>query len=66
MNDRLLPLGYTKGVLITSFNGLIHYQGKSFVYRDEIIPWDTLIKFPMQAIMMAFSDRTLYLARKHG
>lgn len=66
MNDRLLPPGYTRGVLITNFTGLIKYQGKTFVFMDEIVPWDTLVKFPMMAIMQAFSDRTLYLARKHG
>lgn len=64
MNDRLLPPGYSRGVLISGFVGLVKYQGKTFVYYNEIVPWDVLIKFPMMAIMNAFSDRELFLARK--
>lgn len=64
MNDRLLPLGYSRGVLITSFNGLFKYQGKTFVVYDQIVPWDTLVKFPLLSVTNLFGERQLYLARK--
>lgn len=64
MNDSL-PSGYTRGVLITGFPGLVKYQGREFLLYDQLISWDALLDLPLKSIIRAFSDQALCLARRH-
>lgn len=57
--------GYTRGVLITGFTGLVKYQGKEFFFYDQLMTWDALVRLPLFAVMRAFSDQALFHARKH-
>lgn len=54
---------YTKGVLITSFEGLMMYRGRKFFRQDQLTKWEELETYSLRQVLWMFHTKTLHVAR---
>lgn len=59
-----LPPGYTRGVCIGSFEGLLHYRGHAFIHCDRFMQWKELETYSFRQLLLAIETRQLYYARQ--
>lgn len=54
---------YTKGVIITTLEGLMMYRGRKFFRQDALTDWSVLETYSLRQVLWMLHTHTLRVAR---